>query len=271
MDSELLKQIKSISLDMLVYFDNFCRENKLDYWISFGTLLGGVRHQGFIPWDDDVDVEMPIESYRKLVRKWFQHGDKEHYFLQTKKTDPYLPYPFYRLRKNGTTWIDPGFETMPIHWGIPIDIFPIYHRPTNRILKKIQDVCHSRATRFCTYSWNHPQKRGIKPFIYTKLTSFFLAMVSVISSLSKKSDYVYHAFGYKKRKEGKKDWFLPSKSILFEGVELRSPANPHEYLQWQYGDYMELPPEEQRQGHNIGILDIDNGSEIYTHCLRRNK
>lgn len=147
---------------MLIYFDKFCKKHNLEYVISFGTALGAVRHGGFIPWDDDVDVDMPVKDYERFAKIWFKEGDKENYFLQTKKTDSCISMPFYRLRKNNTASILPGCENIPIHWGLPIDIFPLYNTPQNAFLKNVKKIIENQSrevsVRVGTYKWIKSKK-----------------------------------------------------------------------------------------------------------------
>lgn len=272
MDENTSKRIKEISVEILIDFDKFCKEHNLEYRISFGTLLGAVRHKGFIPWDDDIDVDMPIDDYIRFGKLWLKYGDKEKYFLQTKKTDPKIPCPFYRLRLNNTTWSEPNHETFPIHWGIPLDIFPVYNLPKNKKLRKLQRRLNSRALRLCEYDWNHLNASRLASWFYRQLTLMCLYGVRLISSFSESTHDIYYAYGYVNRREWKKEWMYPSKPIMFEGIELQSYPDPYAYLEWQYGeDYMTPPPEDQRQGHIVAIIDLEHDGEYYTKCLRRNK
>lgn len=272
MDQSILKRTKEVSIEILTDFDLFCKKHDLRYNLSFGTLLGAVRHKGFIPWDDDIDVDMPIEDYLRLAKLWLKYGDKEKYFLQTKATDPKVPTPFFRLRLNNTTSIEPGYETFPMHWGLPLDIFPIYHLPKSMIMKKVQRELFSLACTFCVYDWNHPNAGSFKSWIYLMATLICLQGVYIISCFSNSSDLSYYAYGYSERREKETSCWLPTKPGLFEGREFQIPQDSHTYLAWQYGeDYMTPPPEDQRHGHDIGIIDFEHDSEFYTNCLRRNK
>lgn len=264
MDS-ISDRIKKESIEMLEYFDAFCKKYNIEYCISFGTELGAVRHKGFIPWDDDVDVDMHYKELKKFTKMWNKHGDKEKYFLQDKKTDKYICTLFTKLRKNGTTWIDPGCENIPIHWGLPIDIFPVFNAPKSDYCKRIQSKCFGLADRFCRYSWFHPEENAIKRRYYYLITRLFYRMVICVSWLSKKSGIAYYPNGYKNRKHINISELFPSKSIQFDRLELHCHNNSDKYLSWQYGDYMVPPPIDQREGHPVGIIDLDNDYSKYTH------
>lgn len=272
MDASLSQRIKELSVDILIDFDRFCREHNLRYNLSFGTLLGAVRHKGFIPWDDDVDVDMPLEDYLRFTKLWLKYGDKEKYFFQSKQTDPKVPVLFNRLRLNGTTWSDPEHESFPIHWGIPIDIFPIYHCPKNALMKKVLQKLIGLSGQHCSYDWYHQNAKPFVSWIHWVMSLFYLQGAYMISYFSKSSPLIYNPSAYANRKIGKLAWLYPTKPGNFEGVELQIPVESHAYLVWQYGeDYMTPPPEDQRGGHAIGLIDLEHDGEFYTHCLRRNK
>lgn len=263
MDS-ISDRIKKESIEMLEYFDAFCKKYNIDYCISFGTELGAVRHKGFIPWDDDVDVDMYYIELKKFRRKWKRYGDKRTYFFQDKKTDKYISTLFPRLRKNGTTWIDPGCEHIPIHWGLPIDIFPVFNAPKSKKWQARQERLYGFADRFCRYHWFHPKENAIKKGLNYILTQLFYRMVICVSWFSKESGTAYYPYGYKNRKHINISELFPSKSIQFDRLELRGHNDSDKYLSWQYGDYMVPPPIDQREGHPVGIIDLDNDYSVYT-------
>lgn len=263
MDS-ISDRIKAESIEMLEYFDAFCKKYNIEYCISFGTELGAVRHKGFIPWDDDVDVDMYYKELKKFEKAWKKYGDKKIYFLQNKKTDKNICTLFYRLRKNGTTWIDPNCENIPIHWGLPIDIFPVFNAPRSVKLQRIQYKFFCLADRFCRYNWFHLKANAMKKIIHYMLTQFFLKCVVFISNISSESNLVFYSDGYSGRTIGVYRDFFPSKPISFENIVLRGHNNPDKYLRWQYGNYMMPPPKDQRAGHPIGIIDLDNDYSVYT-------
>lgn len=255
-------KIKEMSLEALLFFDRFCKDNNLEYAIAFGTELGCVRHGGFIPWDDDVDVDMPVEDYLRLKKVWKKKSSTV-YFLQTKKNELFKPTLFYQLRKNGTTWIDPGCENVPMHWGIAIiDIFPVYHMPKNKFLQKVQRKLYNIADKECMYSWFHRAANRFLHEIHRLLALIALGGVLLISFLSKKSDSVFYPDGANAKTMKLSDMY-PAKSVIFEKAQLMGHANSKEYLTQQYGDYMTPPPESERAGHHFGIVDLENDYTKY--------
>lgn len=119
-----MTDLQKVEFDILVEFDRICRKFNLKYFLFSGTLLGAVRHGGFIPWDDDIDVAMPINDYYKFV-KICKTELGEDYFLQTYNTD-YVNFWYAKIRKNNTTMLESGFENVNMHHGVWIDIFPYF-------------------------------------------------------------------------------------------------------------------------------------------------
>ena len=124
MDPVLLG-VQKIELDILDAVDRFCREHDINYSLSYGTLIGAVRHQGFIPWDDDIDLMMKRDDYDRFIKEW-TNDPPDGLFLQTEVTDPDYRNNFLKIRKNNTTFIQSEKEkTCGYHTGIFIDIFPV--------------------------------------------------------------------------------------------------------------------------------------------------
>ncbi len=258
------KRLKKMSVEALKHFDKFCKENNLTYSIAFGTELGAVRHKGFIPWDDDLDVDMPIEDYLKLEKLWNKDKNNSKYFLQTPKNDLYKPTLFYQIRQNGTTWIEPGKETVPMHWGIGIiDIFPLFNMPKIPFLKKVQKKFYSIARAKCSYAYRCESAPVIKKKISKFISLSALACVKLISALSKNGNTFYYPSSYSNDKEFEKSILYPSAVLQFENYEFLGHADSDKYLTKEYGDYMTPPPENQREGHPIGIIDLDKDYHYY--------
>ena len=125
MSNEELKKLKNEELEILDYFVEICKKNNLRYYIMYGTLLGAVRHHGFIPWDDDVDVCMTPSDYQKFI-KIFKNDDK--FFLQTIESDKYFHTLFAKIRKNNTCMVEKENGYMKINKGINIDMVDINER-----------------------------------------------------------------------------------------------------------------------------------------------
>lgn len=120
----IIKKVWETEQEILDVIDKICRDNNLRYSLAYGTLIGAVRHKGFIPWDDDIDLMMPREDYEKLLSVWESQAPKG-YILQNSRTDPDFTQNFTKIRKDGTTFLQEESErTKNYHKGIFVDIFP---------------------------------------------------------------------------------------------------------------------------------------------------
>ena len=138
-----MNRIQELELDILKEFDRICRENGLSYTVAGGTMIGAVRHKGFIPWDDDIDVGMSVGDYRKFCRiAQKQLGEK--FFFQNSYTDMW-DVSIAKIRMNGTTAIEEGAEKYNYHQGIWIDIFPMTGvKDSDRWIKLMNALFHVR-------------------------------------------------------------------------------------------------------------------------------
>lgn len=141
-----MNDLQKCELEILKEFDRVCKMNNLNYSLGSGTMLGAVRHKGFIPWDDDIDVLMPANDYKKFC-KIAPKAFSEKFFLQTSYTDSWYA-SFSKVRMNGTTAIEKGFENCRFHQGVWIDIFPIVGVPT-RIFVSGALIIYSKLEIYC--------------------------------------------------------------------------------------------------------------------------
>ena len=250
-------------LGILVKADEICKRNNIPYFLVGGTLLVAVRHKGFIPWDDDLDIGMTRENYNKFM----QIAEKElpkNLFLQTYNTEPNSPFDFAKIRKDGTIFMENYCQKLDIHHGVYIDIFPYDNIPDDIKLRKRQ--------HFKVQFWSNL-------FIAKTLTGSSVPQVSFVGKIKLLVRLMMHYLlkpipktflfnnlekNYKKynnqkckmRSMVKFPNFMISnedlnnpEEIEFEGLLFPCPRDPKKQLERQYGDYMQLPPEEERVGH----------------------
>ena len=245
-----LRSCQLKQLEILKIFDRICRKHNLRYWIDGGTLLGAVRHKGFIPWDDDLDVAMPSEDYKKLDQI-IQSELPDHLFWQTPKTDPTMPYGCTKIRDLNSFYVEFRDDfTLPYHKGVFIDIFEMIDYPslpnkwTRFLLKRIsRSFAILRNKRYL----NFHSILEIPYFccIYCALKPIW----NILNLVSKKENLSYLPL------VNSGGWVYPVKSIFplttikFENIEFPAPCNPDSVLKILYGDYMTLPPVEERQIH----------------------
>lgn len=136
-----LRELQRTQVEILEIVDDLCKQNHISYSLYAGTLLGAVRHKGFIPWDDDLDICMLRSDYERFLKCWKENPVKE-YLLQNKETDPDFTQSFSKIRKDHTTFLQPGEEPYKYHKGIFIGIFPIDRVPKTALsLRAFQIEC----------------------------------------------------------------------------------------------------------------------------------
>lgn len=245
-------------------FIRVCEKHNLRYFLVTGSALGAVRHQGFIPWDDDIDVAMPRPDAMKLLA--LKDEFKAPYFLQHYKTDKGYAYPFMKLRNSNTTYIENNFVYHNINHGIWIDIFILDGMSKTPKLKNRLKNHLYWPLFYLVFAANFYQKPRLKTFI----PQIFLYLVSIILLPFKVGDWLIKAIDksmarikydeaylvgayllWGGNKEAMpKELYGKGKKVLFEGVEVMIPEKCDEYLTRRFGNYMELPPENKRYGHH---------------------
>jgi len=277
MSNDNVKKVQIKILETMKYIDYICREYNIEYFIMGGTALGAVRHKGFIPWDDDLDIFMTFDNYNRF-RMIFNNINNEKFILQEwSVVDDYLEYA--KVRMNGTTFIEEAFkEKKDMHHGIYVDIM-ILHKCPNK--KSIQKKIYFASKYVTLYALS---KRNWKPKnIKQKLALFSLKIMPNKYLLSKFYKYIYkynklnedysYCYFITKAKFSQgifpADFFNKHVDIKFEDAILMGPNNIKSYLSLRYGDYMKLPSKkEQKAAVHASIFDTEIGFEEY---LRKNK
>lgn len=265
---EMLPQVKQVELEILSVFDEFCRKNDLKYSLAYGTLLGAVRHKGFIPWDDDIDVWMPRDDYEKFIELW-QVSCVDGYLIQNIHIEPDFTQNYTKIRKDNTTFLQPFEENYKYHKGIFIDIFPLDRISDNKIGVNIQRIFAVLSMLFARkYSPNN--EKGIKKIISKVLlgvvpkkqyNGFQKIFEKGLINIGKKSNrelvcfdtfqdsYIYFP----------SDMMNEFVELEFEGKMFYAISQWDDVLKNQYGDYMQFPPEEDRVWkHHPLLIDIEH-------------
>lgn len=283
-DDKLMEQtrtIQKIDLEIIREFDRVCRIIGVGYFVCGGTMLGAMRHKGFIPWDDDMDVGMLRADYNKFIAEAPKYLNKD-FFLQTRKSDPKIPYLFSKIRMNETEYITHYNELRDFHKGICLDLFPFDYIPNDATGQQIFKDRVKRVEKIHNFVVN---KQVEKP-IYTEpakdgkerrarmINEIRRLIIHMVPLKLTQRMYIKTATRYNaKAKEMKLttvasfvptytfikvEDMLPYQDIEFEGVKVMALKDMDKFLTMQYGDYMQLPAMHQRVGHDLirwGISD----------------
>lgn len=244
---------KEIAIDILMEIDRICKLHSLTYSLAFGTMLGAVRHEGFIPWDDDIDIMMPINDYRKLV-KIFNVECEEKYFLQNKDTDKDCWLPFAKVRRLDTLFDEISIsERLDFIKGIFVDIFPIYYLKNEDKYSAKKMYYYKVMSGVVCLKKKLNVNYGKKAKVLSKLLPFSnITILNILDKMyqSEATDtLIVPTDGNHKVKEIfviKAEDFYPIKECKFEGQTTCIANNTDKILTNIYGNYMQLPPEEQR-------------------------
>ena len=261
-----MDQVKKIEFDILCEFADFCEANNLKYYLGYGTLLGAVRHKGFIPWDDDIDVLMPRPDYNKFIELTGYNPIKQNLEtrLYNKCKNPNI-YPFAKVIDTNTLVYEKGKAKKNIS-GLWIDIFPLDGYPENKNeayslyakyqkLRNLQDL----ATTNPFYVNQNIIKKIIKTFCIAPFIKIYgvkkicykidkLAQTYSFEECDKVADFTWgdNAETYLKKSE-----LEPAIEVDFENKKFKAPAGWEPYLTRLYGNWKELPPENQRIPHGF--------------------
>lgn len=257
------RKIQLNSLEALKELKRICDKHGLRYYLVAGTLLGAVRHRGFIPWDDDVDVAMPRSDYKRL-EKLAKSELSSGFFFQTEKTDKHSPFFFAKLRKEGTSVTEFLFRDSKMHAGCYVDIFPLDRCPSGKkragrffklislfncaLIAKTSDdfVCeYTKKSALLTFSLIKKLPRCVLLFLRNAVRRYY-----TLTSGRKVICTVAGSYGYP-RESYLAEWFREKAELKFEDEVFTAPKEYDKALTHMYGDYMTPPPESERNGHFI--------------------
>lgn len=248
-------EVQKKILQIMKYIDSLCRDHGIQYYIMGGTALGAIRHGGFIPWDDDLDIFMTPDQYEKF-KAVFESQNSEQYVLQEWKTTPnHLEYA--KIRMNGTTFIEEHFkDRKDMHHGIYVDIMILHKVPESKFIQKKIYYYSKFVTLYGLSKRNWKPKTKVQALV---LSSLKILPCKVLAKICYKAIYKYDGLekDYKycywitpaKFRNGlfDKDFFSTPVDIAFEDTFLLGSEKIKEYLEYRYGDYMKLPSKEQQE------------------------
>lgn len=253
--ADTVKDVQGKILETMKYIDKLCREHNIVYYIMGGTALGAVRHGGFIPWDDDLDIFMTPDQYAAF-KKVFEAQKSEQFVLQEWRTTPeYLEYA--KVRMNGTTFIEEAFrDRKDMHHGIYVDIMILHKVPESAFVQKQVYYYSKFVTLYGLSQRNWKPKSKAQALV---LKSLKLLPCKLLAKMCYKKIYKYddrqRDFKYcywitpAKFRNGLFDrsFFEEPMDVPFEDTVLLGSRKIKEYLAYRYGDYMKLPSAEQQK------------------------
>lgn len=254
------EEIKKIELEILEEFALFCNKNNLKYFLAYGTLIGAVRHKGFIPWDDDIDVQMPRDDYNRLIKIFNDNKSSDNLELVA-PTDIKSRHSFVKIIDNRTIKIEKSFEYSDGFLGADIDVFPLDGQPEkDRDFKQWYKRLHRIYYLYllCTLDENATITRKIVFPIVRLLTGGKKRLLKKAEKLHKEYPYedskyvgsVESAYDFEKTNRIEKKHYSSSVMLDFEGKKYSVPIGYHEILTLVYGNYMKLPPKDEQITHH---------------------
>lgn len=258
MEELSFKDVQDESFLVLCKIKEIFEKNNWRYYLAYGTLIGAVRHKGFIPWDDDIDIMVPREDYEKFVNYCNEHANElQPYKLFHYSNNKKYPYVISRFCDTRFSIVYQGIKDYGL--GVFVDIYPLDFVDTQTNMKKINKMIMD------TYRLSYKSKNNLKQVIKTILKPLFLLRngSSSLNGLLAKIDLTCQKESLKTNKKYvncscwsldnmmyPNDNFGDGKKILFNGQYFNVPNNYHQILQQKYGDYMKLPSEDERIPHH---------------------
>ena len=254
-----LDELKEIELSIMKEIHRFCVDNKIEYYLSYGTLLGAIRHDGFIPWDDDIDIQMFRDDYEKFITLFNDHASVPYLKLVNSKTKPYFGRNMSKVIDTRTTLIEKLYKDND-DIGVFVDIWPIDGTPNNKIYRKmIVFICKLLSKMQLASSSDFKLEKSLARKIMVILCNIIPSkkLIKMIDKIAlmydpRSSDFVHVYCGVEDPmdKRAYNSVFLHN----FEDASFFIPTGFDYILHKTYGDYMKLPDEEKRVPHHV--MDI---------------
>lgn len=268
-DDETLKHLQNVEFMILKDFITLCEKYDIEYYSYGGTALGAIRHEGFIPWDDDVDVVMFREDYEKLLKIPESEYSNKYYFLSIEKYEDYID-ACCKMCLKGTDKHELYCRNAEFNIGIHIDIFVLDYVPSNKIkwffyykryqlLKKMGRLINN--LRISAYTTNTRKIIGntIKStlnLLHINNHAYIKAYEKLVKKSNPKDKLVFDIFAVCYNEPLSEGIFRPPKKVKFESIEINVPNEIDTFLKRTFGDYMKLPPEEERYHHFSENIDF---------------
>jgi len=262
-----MNQLQQKEYELLKVFIDICDKLKLNYFVVCGTALGAVKYNGFIPWDDDVDVALFRKDYEEFV-KWAPELLPPHLFLQNYKSDPKFPQLFSKLRDSNTTYIEKSVAHLDMHHGVYIDIFPLDGYPLEEDKQESLEAGKIKIQKklSCVYEIERSPREQVGCFVrrmlgYHNKTKELLNQLDEIisnSPIREEAMVCNHGNWQGKLEYAPYEQYGNGTIVQFEGIKVRVPEKYEEYLTQKYGEWKkELPIEKQKGHHYYEVMDLN--------------
>ena len=266
MTEQELRSLQKVLLEMLIELDRICKLGGIKYCLFAGTLLGAVRHGGFIPWDDDLDVAMLREDYNMFRHVCKTELDESRFFFQDDTTDPHYRWGYGRIRRKGTEFVRLGQEHMKMRTGVFLDIFPMDGVPEFAPLRGLHNLyCFVLRKLLYAEAGRKTGKTAAARLWYDLLNkiphTWTFKRFYRLTACNKRSKLVRH-LGFPQPKGRRyaflREWFENLEDYQFEGINFPGIKAFEAFLTYHYGDYNQIPPPEKRHWHPVSKFALPN-------------
>jgi LPS biosynthesis protein len=271
-----LKKLQQKCLEITLVFKEFCERHGLLFYLCGGGCIGAVRHKGFVPWDDDLDVFMPREDYEKMCRLWVEEMDQDKYRLSRTGPENFERSQLTAITDEDTTFIKERQMDLDTAHGVRLEVLPLDGCPSGRLRRKLQLFWglvyqiyinqEPPTSKGKLLEWAGRIMLALRPgwrrryrtamFAERRMTKYPIAECSHITELCVRFNYMVNEYP--------KEIFASAVYKEFEGELLPVPAGYDAYLRMAFGDYMQMPPEEsQIPSHDAVCIDLENSYKVY--------
>ncbi len=273
-----MNDLQKCILDIYIEIKKICDKHNITYYGIGGTCIGAVRHRGFIPWDDDLDIAIPIEEYQ-CFKAAVEAELPPHYKLFTCANGQHFPHVFYKIYDCRTTFIELLYYSYPeTYKGVFVDVFPLSGLPANRLaralfMKKVR--FYQILNYYNRFFESNIKIKGKLKFI-KRLLKVFLREKFPINYFSDILIDLLGKYPVSEMGDGDSVWFFHETKLIFgkrsfsgvvefdfENTKMFIPAGYDRYLTEHFGNYMQFPPQEEQKPHHLGLIDLKNSYEKY--------
>lgn len=263
LNEEQLKKLRSIQIEMLLEVKRICEKYEIKYSLIGGSLLGAVRHQGYIPWDDDADIGILRRDYEKFRKVCNKELDSDRFYFQDDRNTEGYRWGYGKLRRKNTLFLRENQEHLDFGQEIFIDIFPLDYAPDNMVLRIIH-MFHCFCIRKMLWSpvGARTEKNGLKKGAYYFMSKIpkrwiYRHYYRYIRARKKSQTVRINLFPTRKPYGFPIEYFEQLKDFQFEGQTFPGTVSYKEYLRVKYGDFMKMPPKELQKIHPVEIIKFE--------------